>query len=281
MINQHYMYLDPQTSLLRTFIPAAAVVFRSLMKVSEIEEALKVIFYRKGPITADTIGRLLEFYLIDKLKPLTLCQVQYNTGQIKNQEFRFFINATKEIEALDTLPDKKPEMNTLYIPKNPNYPCVDLLYYDFNKKKLYPIQITVSLNAHKASHKEFEGEYLPKWRDFLDIKDLPMQFIWIGGGWNPEKLKLENSSCLTTTENSWYISYKQFPASQFALFRALHDDGFMESGPACKIDAIPGMSSAWKAQTFEDKFKRWFVDILKSQEGEVSIYFSVDSKGNY
>ena len=45
---------------------------------------------------------------------------------------------------------KNKEKTTVFIPKSPNYPDVDLLIWDAGTRTLYPIQITVtkSLKAH-------------------------------------------------------------------------------------------------------------------------------------
>jgi hypothetical protein len=182
------------------------------------------------------------------------------------------------ISGLYNLPDTKPKYSALFIPESPNYPYVDLIYYDKEAKTLYPIQVTVNLVAHKDSHAQFAQKKFNEWKQFLGVSDLNIQFIWIGGGWNPQKLKLQNSSDFSKTPGSWYISYKQFPTLNFPLFADLHRQNFFVD-TAIRIDkiSIAGLSNKWSDETLKKSFTSWLNDYVKTQRNTIKIYFFYES----
>jgi len=263
VMNKQLMVITEDRSFLESLHPAASKVFQTLRKKEGgVIDALYTILYSEDPFTADTVGRLLEFYIIYVLEQEDnwheTLHFKYTVNENQQQELDFRITgySIKLIEMGEIIPDRV-EKNTIFIPESPSYPCVDVLYLDFFGKTLYAMQITVNMENHKSSHGNFEKSYFPQWQQVYG-SELKLQFIWIGGGWKPGRLKLGvQSTNHEVTPKSWIINYKQFPQRHFPLFQHLHEDeGVKNMLLAVKIPSIEIFSASQLRKNIgEGKFK--------------------------
>jgi len=115
------------------------------------------------------------------------------------------------------VPSQAPVVNTFFIPKNPRYPYVDLIYYDAKEHVLYVFQITVNLQAHKKSEGKFKAKLKAKWEKLFEKKLKNIQFIWMGGVWRTQE---KSDLSKPITPDSWTILYNHFDKSIFTIFQS-------------------------------------------------------------
>lgn len=61
------MFVNPETGFLECLHPAASRAFQMLRNGDDVVTALSNILYSTKKVSADTIGRLLEYYIIHQL----------------------------------------------------------------------------------------------------------------------------------------------------------------------------------------------------------------------
>lgn len=290
VMNRQFMTINPKTYYLECLHPAASHAFKKLRKGSSVATALLTILYTPGQITADAIGRLLEYYIIDQLKSdetkSQTITLKYSTKDKNDLELSLAPYAVSIIETGKIIPNEPMNQNTLFIPESPIYPYVDLLYLDFYKKILYAMQVTVNMKSHKDSHEDFETTDFKRWKEIYREK-LKLQFIWIGGGWKPEKLKYEVNSDAPAIGDSWKITYKQFPIIYFPLFQYIQ-----EKVPASEtsflvrkvsnINQLMGENfrKNTAVATFQKKCSEWFAKEAATVKSEVVIYGFIEAVEN-
>jgi hypothetical protein len=232
VINRHYMFYDPEKSIIVTLFPAAAYYFGKLRTYSDIEHALKALLFvgeNQTKLTHDTIGRLIEYYIIEKLKledkkPAREMNLQYTDERGHEHTLKLKWTMITFIEQEGYVPKEFIHCNQILIPNNPNYPCVDLIYYDTDKKTLYVFQITVNFENHKKSHEEFKYYFTEYWQKTIG-NDIKFVFIWVGGNWNPNQYSKIISHRKSVTPGSFTMTYSQFNPEVFTLFRDLVERG--------------------------------------------------------
>lgn len=290
-MNRQYMVINKETRSLESLFPAAAYAMSRLRKVDFVEKDIKRILTNPEHYTKDTIGRLLERYILIQLEK------EINTGR----EFKIRYFDDKKFQGKFTLHYMRvvrirlgeivPEAaygNILFIPNDPTYPDVDLLYYDQKEHLLYPMQITVSLPKHKPSHEDFKTNFFCQWqtklnKDRVDNKKLRMQWIWIGGPWDTESLlsKTDPLPIESQTAGSWTIDYKQLPYDLFDLSVNFHQITKVQNNPQLhpktfQVEAFQkfiNVKENTTPQTFKKRIEEGFPEQILHLTSNMEIHY--------
>ncbi|CAG8656046.1 6654_t:CDS:2 [Racocetra fulgida] len=152
---------------------------------NELERVASTIF--EGSYSNDVKGRLAETYIttileIDK-------RVQFKiTGKQKTQNPVY--NLKRQLQTVvkflgNSLPFENVDLSktTFFLPLSPNYPGVNFLIWDHEKKLLFAFQITIgNLKDHYESRNKFTANrsdsLVNKWAELCKIKKIKVIFVW-------------------------------------------------------------------------------------------------------
>ena len=298
-MNKQYMVINDQNKL-ESLFPAAAYAFSKMKEPDRTERNVSRILERPDDYSYDTIGRLLARYVILQLKKNVNIGKEFKIKYFndKAEEGEFTLKYVKIVPIrLGTIVPQRTFENTLFIPEDPTYRYVDLLYHDAQQHMLYPIQITTSLATHKNSHRDFQANFFSLWQhefsqDTGDNRILKMQFIWMGGEWNPQSLFAQRicTPIESQTTDSWTVGYKQIP---YELFRLSKKNPKIEMAKKdskqlpkqFQVDDFKDLINARSnvaLDTFVNRTKKYFSSQLEKFKGKIEIeYFKQDIKNMY
>ena len=291
VINKQYMFINPRTHHLEAIYPAVSVAFETLKNKDFIQYAISTIVTNPQAFDNDTIGKLLERSIrweltkeVNKFKTLEINYIDYydNSGSfcIHYEELRQILNE-------EDVPQRPLVSNTLFIPAIATFECIDLLYYHYETHIFYPIQITIALKSHKNSHGDFEMKYSKLWKKALTKNNIEanMQFVWIGGEWNRNKISDQVAFAGSPTANSWKVEFLNLRRELRKTLRiddpvntiiSKHIPKVIEMNEVnvtlAKFELAP-IKKNGKEETFKTIVASYFSKILTNRKGPIEIYY--------